>query len=422
MKTIGKTIVLVVIGVIFGSMATALIVTKLSDVPLSSAAGVGKPELLYWVAPMDPNYKRDKGGKSPMGMDLIPVYAEGDLLVGADTGTIRISPDVVNNLGVRTAIAQRMTLPLEIKTVGYVRYDEDLLVHIHPRVQGWIERLYVKASGDPVTHGQALYEIYSPELVNAQEELVLALGRSNKRLIQASEDRLRALQVPQELVDQLKKSRQVQQTVTFFSPRSGVIDNLHVRQGFFVTPGQTMMSIGTLDHVWVEAEVFERQAAEVEVGLPVTMTLDFLPGKQWRGTVDYIYPALDVRTRTLKIRLRFDNDNDELKPNMFAQVIIHKANNQEALLVPLEAVIRTGSNDRVVLALGKGRFKSVTVKLGRLNENFAEILKGLDEGATIVTSAQFLLDSESSKKSDFKRMNYETDAEVSVKNHPAHEE
>ncbi len=172
-----------------------------------------------------------------------------------------------------------------------------------------------------------------------------------------------------------------------------------------------MMSIGTLDHVWVEAEVFERQASEVEVGLPVTMTLDFLPGKQWQGAVDYIYPTLDVRTRTLKIRLRFDNDNDELKPNMFAQVIIHKANNQEALLVPREAVIRTGSNDRVVLALGEGKFKSVAVKLGRLNGNFAEILQGLDEGSAIVTSAQFLLDSESSRTSDFKRMNHDAHQE-----------
>jgi Cu(I)/Ag(I) efflux system membrane fusion protein len=407
MRNIADKIGPVVIGIVLGSMATALVYTGLSDDAQSGSDTAGKAEALYWVAPMDPAYKRDKAGKSPMGMDLVPVYAEPNGGVGADTGTIRISPDVVNNLGVRTATAQRMALPLEIKTVGYVKYDEDLLVHIHPRVQGWIESLYVKASGDPVTRGQALYEIYSPELVNAQEEFVLALGRSNKRLVQASEDRLRALQVPESLVEKLRETRKVQQTVTFFSPRSGVVDNLHVRQGFFVTPGQTMMSIGTLDHVWVEAEVFERQASEVEVGLPVTMTLDFLPGKQWRGSVDYIYPALDAKTRTLKIRLRFDNDDDELKPNMFAQVIIHRANEEEALLVPLEAVIRTGSNDRVVLALGEGKFKSVAVKLGRLNGSFAEILEGLDEGTAIVTSAQFLLDSESSRTSDFKRMNHD---------------
>ncbi len=406
----------VVVGVVIGSVATALIYTQLLGFTGGRSGGPdagGEPEPMYWVAPMDPNYKRDQPGKSPMGMDLIPVYADGG--DGADTGpgTIRISPDVVNNLGVRTAMAERAELPLEIKTVGYVQYDEDLLVHIHPRVQGWVEKLYVKASGDPVTKGEALYEIYSPELVNAQEELVLALSRSNARLIRAADDRLKALQVPLSLIDELKKSRKVRQTVTFYSPRSGVVDNLKVRQGFYVTPGQTMMSIGTLDHVWVEAEVFERQASTVKVGIPVTMSLDFLPGKMWRGKVDYVYPTLDVKTRTLKIRLRFENENDELKPNMFAQVVLHTSNSQETLLVPREAVIRTGSSDRVVLALGGGQFKSIEVKLGRLNENSAEILAGLDAGEEVVTSAQFLLDSESSKTSDFRRMNHGLNADDS---------
>ena len=406
----------VVVGVVIGSVVTALVYTQLlgSTGGVSGGSGAGgEPEPMYWVAPMDPNYKRDQPGKSPMGMDLIPVYADGGGGADAGPGTIRISPDVVNNLGVRTTMAVRAELPLEIKTVGYVKYDEDLLVHIHPRVQGWVEKLYVKASGDPVTQGEPLYDIYSPELVNAQEELVLALSRSNKRLIRAADDRLKALQVPLSLIDELKKTRKVRQTVTFYSPRSGVIDNLKVRQGFYVTPGQTMMSIGTLDHVWVEAEVFERQASTVEVGIPVTMSLDFLPGKMWQGQVDYVYPTLDVKTRTLKIRLRFENENDELKPNMFAQVVLHTSNSKETLLVPREAVIRTGSSDRVVLALGEGRFKSVEVKLGRLNENSAEILAGLDAGEEVVVSAQFLLDSESSKTSDFRRMNHELDADDS---------
>ena len=422
-EIIGKSGALVA-GVVIGSVVTALVYTQLV-VPGQGSSGSseagGEPEPKYWVAPMDPNYKRDQPGKSPMGMDLVPVFADGG---GADAGpgTIRISPDVVNNLGVRTTMAERAELPLEIKTVGYVKYDEDLLVHIHPRVQGWVEKLYVKASGDPVTQGQPLYDIYSPELVNAQEELVLALSRDNKRLIRAAYDRLKALQVPQALIDELKKSRKVKQTVTFYSPRSGVIDNLKVRQGFYITPGQTMMSIGTLDHVWVEAEVFERQASTVKVGIPVTMSLDFLPGKMWQGQVDYVYPTLDVKTRTLKIRLRFDNENDELKPNMFAQVVLHTSNSKETLLVPREAVIRTGSSDRVVLALGDGQFKSIEVKLGRLNNESAEILAGLDAGEEVVTSAQFLLDSESSKTSDFKRMNHEVMANDASADHANHQE
>jgi len=362
---------------------------------------------LYWVAPMAPDYKRDKPGKSPMGMDLIPVYEEGDNKSGAGPGTIKISPDVVNNLGVRIASAEQKPLHSRIQTVGYVGYDEDQLTHIHPRVQGWIEKLYVKASGDPIKKGEPLYDIYSPALVNAQEELLLAIDRKATRLITASEDRLAALRVPNSFIKQLRKTKKVKQTVTFYAPRSGVVDNMAIREGFFVKPGSTIMSIGTLEQVWVVAEVFERQAAEVKVGLPVTMTLDYLPGKEWRGEVDYVYPTLDAKTRTVRVRLRFDNKDSLLKPNMFAQVVIHADSPQKTLVVPKEAVIRTGSSNRVVLALGEGRFKSINVKLGRLDEKFAEILSGLSEGEKVVTSAQFLIDSESSKTSDFKRMNHD---------------
>lgn len=361
---------------------------------------------LYWVAPMDPNYTRDKPGKSPMGMDMIPVYADGGSDSDTGPGTIKISPEVVNNMGVRTALVERKALHSEIKTVGYVQYDEDQLVHIHPRVKGWIEKLYVKAAGDPVEKGQPLYEIYSPELVNAQEELVIALGRNNSRLIQAAEDRLRALKLPTKTIKNLKKTKKVKQTITMYAPQGGVVDNLNIREGFYVKPGTTLMSIGTLDQVWVEAEVFERQAFQVRQGLPVTMSLDYLPGKIWSGKVDYIYPSLNAKTRTVKVRLRFDNENEELKPNMFAQVIIHAESTDDSLLVPKEAIIRSGSFDRVVLALGGGRFKSVKVKIGRFDDEFAEILSGVTAGENIVVSAQFLLDSESSKTSDFKRMNH----------------
>jgi Cu(I)/Ag(I) efflux system membrane fusion protein len=375
-------------------------------VAMESGAAVEEKTPLYWVAPMDPNYRRDKPGLSPMGMDLIPVYEEDAGGASAGPGTITISPDVVNNLGVRTAAAARKQLHSAIQTVGYVKYDEDQLVHIHPRVEGWIEKLYVKASGDPVTKGQPLYELYSPALVNAQEELVLALDRKAVRLAQAAENRLTSLRVPQSVIRQLKNSRQVQQTVTFFAPQSGVVDNLNIRQGFFVKPGSTLMSIGALAQMWVEAEVFERQASAVAVNLPVTMSLDYLPGKEWLGVVDYVYPALNPKTRTVRVRLRFENENNLLKPDMFAQVTIHAESTEKVLLVPKEAVIRSGRSNRVVLALGEGKFKSINVKVGRFDEHSAEILSGLSEGEMVVTSAQFLIDSESSKTSDFKRMNH----------------
>jgi len=394
-----------VIGAIISFGATQLF-TPTANMP--TASNDVEPQPLYWVAPMDANYQRDKPGKSPMGMDLIPYYASQN---GSDNdeglGTIRVSPDVVNNLGVRIAVAEVKPLNTRINTVGYVSYDEDLLVHIHPRVEGWVEKLYVKAIGDPVEKGQPLYDIYSPELVNAQEELLLALDRNNKRLITASENRLVALQLPKETIKQLKKSRVVQQRITFYAPQQGVVENLKIREGFFVKPGSTLMSIGGLSKVWVEAEVFERQAGQVRPGTPITMTLDYLPGKTWQGKVDYVYPILDAKTRTVKVRLRFDNENGEFKPNMFAQIVIYTSSDESTLLIPKEALIRTGNQDRVVLALGAGRFKSIAVGVGRFDSENVEIISGLIAGEQVVSSAQFLLDSESSKTSDFTRMNHE---------------
>lgn len=401
----------IVIGMVIGGFLTFGVYSFMAPTNSGEASSVVTAEKkpLYWVAPMDANYKRDKPGKSPMGMDLVPVYDDGGKGPDEGPGTIRISPDVVNNLGVRTAIVSYKSLHTEINTVGYVAYDEDKLVHIHPRVQGWIEKLYVKAIGDPVKIGQPLYEIYSPELVNAQEELLLALDRKNSRLISAAENRLSALQLPKSSIVKLKKTKKVQQTITFYSPQNGVVENLKIREGFFVKPGSTLMSIGDLSEVWVEAEVFERQAGQVKTGTPVTMTLDYLPGKTWQGKVDYIYPTLDAKTRTVKVRLRFKNEEGEFKPNMFAQIAIHTTGDEQALLIPKEALIRTGNQDRVVLALGEGSFKSVAVSVGRYDSESVEILEGVRDGEKVVSSAQFLLDSESSKSSDFKRMNSDVD-------------
>ncbi|MFT6895858.1 MAG: Cu(I)/Ag(I) efflux system membrane fusion protein [Paraglaciecola sp.] len=393
-------------GIILGSVVTAGIYAYRAEDPqsINSVVSTTNDKPIYWVAPMDANFRRDQPGKSPMGMDLVAVYATGNS--DMSQGTVRISPDVVNNLGVRTAKVVQQALHIPINTVGYVQYNEDNLVHIHPRVAGWVEKLYVKAAGDKVTQNQALYALYSPQLVNAQEEYLLARRRKNDALSNAAEARLLALQMPQEAIDLLKRSQKVQQTVQFRAPQSGVVDNLAIREGFYVKPGTTLMSIGGLDEVWVEAEIFERQASQVSKDLPVTMTLGYLPGKSWQGKVDYIYPTLNPTTRTVRVRLRFANQDRLLKPNMFAQVTIHSDLNEQSLLVPRESVIRTGKQDRVVMALGQGKFKSVEVKLGQVSGDFAQILSGLQEGDEIVTSAQFLLDSESSISSDFVRMSH----------------
>ena len=400
-----KLIAVAIIGALIGAGAIS-VMQGMNDTAGSQQSSAEK-EPLYWVAPMDSNYRRDEPGKSPMGMDLVPVYEESSSGDDFGPGAVKISPHVVNNLGVRTAPVELKNMHSEIATVGYIQYDEDQLVHIHPRVDGWIEKLFVKAAGNPVEEGQPLYTLYSPQLVNAQEELLIALKRNNKSLITAAKDRLKALQLSDDFIKKLQKSGKVQQTITFYSPQSGVVDGLKVREGFYVKPGNTLLSIGKLEQVWVEAEVFERDAALIKKGLPVSMTLDYLPGKNWDGIVDYVYPTLNSKTRTLRVRLKFENPEHQLKPNMFAQVSIHANKAEDVILVPKEAVIRTGKQDRVVLALGEGQFKSIEVSIGRVDQNYIEILDGLTKDDVIVTSAQFLIDSESSKNSDFKRMTHE---------------
>ena len=397
MKSSMKYMCVAAVSLLIGIVGTIVLNSQNEDdAPITS-----KPA--YWVAPMDANYRRDQPGKSPMGMDLIPVYKNLD----DDAGVVRISPEVVNNLGVRTALARKEALTTEIKTVGYVKYDEDQLKHIHPRVEGWVEKLYIKAAGDPVTKNQPLYDLYSPQLVNAQEEYLLALSQNNKSLISASENRLNALQLSKLFIKDLQKSRKVKQTVTFYSPQDGVVDNLNIREGFFVKPGTTLMSIGNLDQVWVEVEIFERQASLVRAGLAVTMKIDYLQGRVWEGSVDYLYPTLDPKNRTARARLRFDNADKLLKPNMFTEVVIHRQSDELVVLVPRESVIRTGQKNLVVLALGDGRFKSVVVKIGDTDDENIAIKEGVLEGDSVVVSAQFLLDSESSKDSDFLRMNHD---------------
>ncbi|MGS2719810.1 efflux RND transporter periplasmic adaptor subunit [Paraglaciecola aestuariivivens] len=400
MSSVKHTAIGLSIGVLLGA---GLLAFWQSDKPNSESQASTDKQPLYWVAPMDANYKRDKPGKSPMGMDLIPVYEESDSS-DVGPGAVTIAPHVVNNLGVRSAAVEYKSMPSDIVTVGYVQYDQDELIHIHPRVDGWIEKLYVTAAGNPVEKGLPLYTLYSPQLVNAQEELLIAIKRNNASLISAAKERLKALQLAPDFINKLAQQQKVQHTITFYSPKAGVVDNLQVREGFYVKPGNTLLSIAKLDQVWVEAEVFERDTALIQKGLPVTMQLDYLPGKTWSGVVDYVYPSLNTQTRTLRVRLKFDNADYLLKPNMFAQVSIHAAVAEPSLLVPKEAVIRTGKQDRVVLDLGQGQFKSIAVTIGRVGTDYIEILSGLEQDEKVVTSAQFLIDSESSKSSDFKRM------------------
>lgn len=392
------------LGLIAGFLIALIIASAYFFVFNSSEnnADSGEKTPLYWVAPMDPNFRRDGPGLSPMGMALVPVYEESG--ANDEPGTVRIKPHIIQNLGVKSAYAKTLSLPRQISTVGYIKYNENKLIHVHPRVEGWIEKLYVKTEGVAVEKGDPLYELYSPELVNAQEELLLAYQQNNRTLIHAAQSRLLSLKMPKSNLNTLKKTRKIQRSVTFYAQTSGVLDMLNVREGVFVKPGTAMMTLASLEDIWVEGEVFEQNAHHVEVGQPLTLTLNAQPEKLWQGQVEFIYPAMDANMRTLRFRASFPNIDHQLHPNMFTQLQLETTAAQARLVVPKNAVIRTAQQDRVVLAKGNGVFKSVAVKLGNVTRDYAEILSGLLPGDAVVVAAQFLIDSESSINSDFLRI------------------
>ena len=390
----------------FIAAAAALIIGLLAGrgfapAPHTAAPAEAEREILYWVAPMDPNYRRDEPGKSPMGMDLVPFYADE---VASRPGVVSIDPTLVQNLGVRTAVAERGTLPRRIETVGYIGYDEDTLQHVHTRVDGWIESLAATATGDPVKKGQLLFELYSPTLVSAQQEYLAALSSSNAGLQNASRDRLVALGVTKREIERLDRERKVSQRIRVYAESDGVIAELGVREGMFVTPATEVMSIAQLDQVWVVAEVFERQSAWVEPGQRAIVELDYLPGLQLEGTVDYVNPELDPQTRTLKVRLRFDNEGARLLPNMFARVVIEGRSIPNIVHVPREAVVRGGASNRVVVDMGEGMFESRKVLVGIESGDRVAIRRGVSENERVVVSAQFLIDSESNIDAALERM------------------
>jgi len=369
--------------------------------PSATVAADDEKEILYWVAPMDANYRRDKPGKSPMGMELVPVYADES---GSDGSSVTIAPEVVQNLGVRTAVAERSRLWRGIDTVGYVDYDESRVSHIHLRTEGWIENLAVQSEGERVKKGERLFDLYSPELVNAQEEFIQALKAGNSGLIRASRDRLRALGISAGHTRQLEKQRKASQNIPVYAPQNGVVFSLSVRDGMFIKPATRVMSLADLSSIWLLAEIYESQADWVKVGFATEVSLAFLPGRTWEGKVEYIYPSLDPKTRTLKARLRFDNPDEALKPNMYANVKIFGGPKEEAIVIPVEALIRTGRESRVIIALGAGKFASRTVTAGIESGDWVEILAGIEPGEEVVTSGQFLIDSEASLKASMTRM------------------
>ena len=356
-----------------------------------------------YVCPMHAQIVRDQPGSCPIcGMDLVKKAIDAQ---AGKRPTVEISNAVINSMGVRTAPAAEQTLWRYIQTVGRIDYDETRLAHVHPRAEGWMEKLNLRVEGDPVKKGQVLGEMYSPEILNAQVDFLIALNQSaGKVRMQKARNQLRLLGVPEGTISLIQKRGESLNTVPLISPSSGVVTKLGMREGMFVKPDMEIVTIADLGKIWVLVDVYEHQMDWLSVGQSTEIRVPAYPGRMWEGTVQYIYPELDPRSRTLKVRLAFDNPDGLLKANMFAEVVIYGGPKREVLAVPSDAVIETGRRSSVVLALGQGRFRPVDVETGMASNGMVEILNGLKAGDEVVISGQFLIDSESSLQASFLRM------------------
>ncbi|WP_428528480.1 efflux RND transporter periplasmic adaptor subunit [Roseibium sp.] len=366
----------------------------------------GEDDILYWVAPMDPNFRQPGPGKSPMGMDLIPVYAGQE--PSGDPAEVQLSATEINAIGVRTALARVGEISQKIETVGFVGYDEHLTSHVHTRVDGWIETLNVRAVGDQVKKGEILFELFSPEFGVASFDFLRSLENGNGLSLEAARNKLRSHGASELQIAEIERTGEVARSIQVVAPRDGVVIALNAADGMFLQPGTQAMSITDLTEVWLIVDVFERDIARLSKDMRAIARFEHLPGQTFEGAIDYIYPELDAKTRTLPVRLRFDNSDGQLRPNMFGNVTLIPQETRTAVTVPTEAVIRTGAAERVIIKVAEGTFKPRLITTG-LRDDFGdggrtEIVQGLAPGEEVVASAQFLIDSESALSAGLMRM------------------
>ena len=378
----------------------------------ANAATVAPRKLLYYRNPMGLPDTSPTPKKDPMGMDYIPVY-EGEE-PASDPGSpnlVRISTEKVQKLGVRTEAAALRPLGRTVRASGRVEPDERRISMISPKFEGYVERLHVNATGQPVAKGQPLFEVYSPELVSAQREYAIAVQGAQamkeagsesasgmKQLAESALARLRNWDLSADDVAALAKSGEVRRTVTLRSPVSGVVTEKKAFQGMRFMPGEALYQVTDLSSVWVVADVFEQDIGLVKAGTKATVTLPAYPGQSFNGTITYVYPTLKAETRTVPVRIELANTKQLLKPAMFAQVDVQLGAGANVLTVPDSAVIDSGKRQIVLVQRGEGRFEPREIRTGARGDNHVEVLDGLKAGEEVVVAANFLIDAESNLK------------------------
>jgi Cu(I)/Ag(I) efflux system membrane fusion protein/cobalt-zinc-cadmium efflux system membrane fusion protein len=375
----------------------------------------GERKVKYWQAPMNPSEIYDKPGKSAMGMDLIPVY-EDQVSSGS---AVQIDPVTVQNMGVRTASVERTDFNRSIRTIGKIDYNEENIFIVSSKISGWIEKLYVDYTGKLVRKGQPLLEIYSPELVTTQQEYLLALKNKEligetqfasiregaESLLNSTRQRLLYWDIPESAIKGLEESGEVSKTLKLESPANGVVVHKNAIEGVHIKEGTSLYQIADLSTIWVFVSIYDNELPWVKVGQKATMELSYSPGKVLEGKVVYIYPYLDEKARDVKVRLEFNNPGLELKPGMYSNVWLDSQAIENAIVVPSEAVIRSGQRNLVFVTRGEGRFEPREVSIGEESDDGKiRIISGLMENEEVVISAQFLLDSESRLQEAIQKM------------------
>jgi Cu(I)/Ag(I) efflux system membrane fusion protein len=376
-----------------------------SGEPTPDAAG-NEHKPLYWFDPMKPQQHFDKPGKSPfMDMQLVPKYPDDAAgSAGAPAGSIAIDPHVVQNLGVRFGSVERGNFARAVDTVGVVAVDERRIEAIEVRQPGWVEELDVRAVGDSVRRGQRLAGVYAPDLLATQQELLIARNSGDAQLIEAARHRLALFGLSTAQMAHIEKTGQAERRVDYFAPFDGYVMDLGARQGAAVAPGTVLFQLAALDSIWINAEVPETQAAWIKKGDPATAELPALPGEQFKGQIDYVYPELTPTTRTLKVRVVVKNLKRRLRPGMFAAVHLRGTMQDQVLTVPTESVIKTGTRSVVIVADDGTHFRPALVRVGAEHAGRSEILEGLSAGQNVVASGQFLIDSEASLRGAFENL------------------
>lgn len=376
--------------------------------PSALVGGDAKDErkVLYWYDPMAPSQHFDKPGKSPfMDMQLVARYADE----GGDAAGVKIDPGVLQNLGIRWATVERGSLALPITATAAVQLNDRQVAVVQARSDGFVERVYALAPGDVIARGAPLADLLLPEWAGAQNEFLALLQVGDPALAQAARERLKWLGMPAELIARVEQTRKTHPVVTVTAPLGGLIQALDVRAGMAVSTGMMLAKINALDTVWLEAAIPESQAGRVVVGLKMQAALAAYPGESFHGKVIAVLPETNVDSRTLRVRIELPNRNGRLKPGMFAQVRLEAGSSAPVLLLPSEAVIRTGARNVVLVALEDSRFQPVEVKLGQEADGKVVVLEGLSEGQKIVASGQFLIDSEANLKGAITRLNRPAD-------------